>query len=33
MNPPIGIPDYGLSAALNSSLFVLLMIGLVVYLR
>ena len=33
MNPPMGIPNYGASAALNSSLFVLLLIGLVFYLR
>jgi iron(III) transport system permease protein len=33
MNPPMGIPAYGLSAALNSSLFVLLLVGLVFYLR
>jgi iron(III) transport system permease protein len=33
MNPPLGIPEYGLSAALNSSLFVVLVIGLVLYLR
>jgi iron(III) transport system permease protein len=33
MNPPMGIPQYGLSAALNSSLFVFLLIGLVFYLR
>ena len=33
MTPPIGAPEYGPSAALNSSLFVLLMIGLVLYLK
>jgi iron(III) transport system permease protein len=33
MNPPLGVPEYGLSAALNSSLFVVLLIGLVLYLR
>jgi iron(III) transport system permease protein len=33
MNPPMGIPSYGLSAALNSSLFVLLLVGLIFYLR
>jgi iron(III) transport system permease protein len=33
MNPPNGIPEYGLSAALNSSLFVVLVIALVLYLR
>jgi iron(III) transport system permease protein len=33
MTPPIGVPEYGQSAALNSSLFVLLMIGLVLYMR
>jgi iron(III) transport system permease protein len=33
MNPPNGIPEYGASAALNSSLFVLLSIALVAYLR
>jgi iron(III) transport system permease protein len=33
MNPPMGIPQYGMSAALNSSLFVFLIVGLVFYLR
>lgn len=33
MNPPLGIPAYGMSAALNSSLFALLLIGLLFYLR
>ncbi len=33
MNPPGGMPEYGSSAALNSSLFVLLMLGLLLYVR
>jgi iron(III) transport system permease protein len=33
MNPPSGLPEYGASAALNSSLFVLLMGALVLYVR
>src|SRR5262245_18862751 len=33
MNPPMGIPSYGMSAALNSSLFIVLLVGLVFYLR
>jgi iron(III) transport system permease protein len=33
MNPPNGIPEYGASAALNSSLFILLTVALIAYLR
>lgn len=33
MNPPAGMPEYGASAALNSSLFVLLVLGLLLYVR